>query len=92
MTSGHKHREVRVFDDAHPLVLRAVKVLQTPLYHSSDRDKVDASPYPYGPCEPAKGLDSVCWYLSPLSFLHRWTGLTIRTDEPEEKTDERGAG
>lgn len=86
MTEGHKHRTVGV-------PARLVPLLRWPMYHTTDMAKVDASPYPYGPCEPSKGLDSTCWYLSPLSFLHRWTGLTIRTPDAQTgDTDEHGSG
>lgn len=72
MTEGHKHRTVQIYEGT-----LAYRFLRWPMYHCSDREKVDESPYPYGPCDPKAGRDSVCWYLSPLSFLHRWTGLTL---------------
>lgn len=70
MTQGHKHRMVKV----KPGGLIHV-VLTRPLVHSRDLPRVDRSPYPHGPCEDHPG----CYYLSALSVLHRWTGLTLVT-------------
>lgn len=81
MTDGHKHRLLRVksFDTLF------VRVLRTPVWHrpalTNDAwRRIERSPYPYGPCaEHSKGLglDATCWVLTPLSILHRWTGLTL---------------
>jgi hypothetical protein len=92
MTEGHKHRELRVRKGG--LIQRA---LTRPLYHTRTTDydasrakfdRIDRSPYPYGPCQnPDHSTASVhCWYLSALSILHRWTGLTLRfpDDTPED--------
>lgn len=75
MTSGHKHRIVSVKRDG--LVHR---VLKCQVFVTSDLDRVDRSPYPYGPVadEGATGENSEEWYLSLLGILHRWTGLTLR--------------
>jgi hypothetical protein len=76
MTEGHKHREVRATRGSLP-----VRLLTRPLWHSRNLPRVDASPYPYGPCPGVTG----CYYLSALSILHRWTGLALRfRDDPEE--------
>lgn len=76
MTPGHKHREVRVRRDGlrHGFLTR-------PRWHSTDGVKVDRSPYPYGPCTDPIHEERECWYLSILSVLHRWTGLTLRLDD-----------
>ena len=81
MTAGHKHRVVRVKPDG--WVLRA---LTKPLYWVCDPDelpRVDASRYPYGEKKRFLGGKAyTCWYLSALSILHRWTGLTLEVPEP----------
>lgn len=92
MTDGHKHRIVTVtsWDRWY------VRALRAPLWHCSDLPRVDASPYPYGPCPKREGACSghrECWTLSTLGILHRWTGLTLYLPEkPEEAVpDERAA-
>lgn len=71
MTDGHKHRLLRVKRGG-----RLYRVLRHPLWHCRDLDRVNRSPYPYGPC--ALSTEPVtCWTLSPLGILHRWTGLTL---------------
>lgn len=78
MTDGHKHREVRINPNTH--VGGAVRAfLCKPRYHTTDVPKVDASPYPYGMCRDHWSDNGVitCYYLSILSVLHRWTGLTL---------------
>lgn len=82
MTEGHKHRLVRVTP-------RVMRLMRKPLIHCRDLDRVDASPYPYGPCNLSFGKNPTCWTLSLLSILHRWTGLTLYVGPPEEKPDER---
>ncbi len=55
------------------------KILTLPVYWTDDMDKADKSPYPYGPgCDQPRGYG---WYLSTLSILHRWTGLTLETKD-----------
>lgn len=75
MTEGHKHRMVHVYDDS-----RLLRLLRKPLIHNTSLRKVDASPYPYGPCYhhgySVTGRND-CYYLSGLSLLHRWFGLTF---------------
>ena len=68
MTTGHKHRHLKVKKGG--LIFR---VLRKPLWYTRDVDRVDASPYPYGLSE-SRG-----YYLSLLGVLHRWTGLTLDT-------------
>jgi len=77
MTEGHKHRTVTL--RVNTRLGGAVRaVLLKPRFHSTDLARVEASPYPYGLCREHLG----CYYLSLLSILHRWTGLTLK-----EKTD-----
>jgi hypothetical protein len=63
-----------------------VRALRVPLRHRFCRTDdatwvaVSRSPYPYGPCPehtsaPHQRLH--CFVLTPLSVLHRWTGLTL---------------
>jgi len=83
MTEGHKHRLVTVRKDG--LVYR---VLRWPLLHTRNLDRADRSPYPYGPCPKRESAclgHNECWTLSTLSILHRWTGLTLSYEEPEEE-------
>ena len=81
MTTGHKHRIVTVRSGRVGRLVR--RALSTPLVHRTDLEQVDASPYPYGPCANEyhnnRGRD--CYYLSLLSVLHRWTGLTLYYSE-----------
>lgn len=94
MTEGHTHHTVTVRKGG--LLYRA---LTRPLLHtrttdhdetSRKLDRIDRSPYPYGPCpNPDHSTASVhCWYLSALSILHRWTGLTLYYETPDEGTTE----
>lgn len=100
MTAGHKHRMLHVH--RHWLLTR---LLSHPLVFSDDLERVDASPYPWGPIA-GPGEDAPLmpggvpapkhlrwhtdppghWYLSALSVLHRWTGLTLVI--PDDETDE----
>ena len=108
MTAGHKHRELKLRRDS--LLNR---ILTHPLVFSDDLDRVDRSPYPWGPIagpsdpvplmpdgQPAPkhltwhSTPPGSWYMSALSILHRWTGLTIRipddeVDQPETERIER---
>lgn len=68
MTEGHRHRFVKVKKEG-----LLARVLSTPIYYSTDYDRVDRSPYPWGLPSP----ESRRYYLSPLSIAHRWTGLTL---------------
>lgn len=90
MTEGHKHREVKVrsFDT------RLVRLLRRPVLHvlvifpsgnenHEAMERVDASPYPYGPCPRTDPKHPTCWVLTPLGILHRWTGLTLRTPDDQ---------
>jgi hypothetical protein len=62
------------------------RALRHPLYWVADPDelpRIERSPYPYG--EKTRyfaGKPYTCWYLSALSVLHRWTGLTLEVHEP----------
>lgn len=78
MTTGHKHRHLRVRSWDTPLV----RVLRRPLWHRSDTNRVDASPYPYGVCPQTDQGAPTCYTLSLLGILHRWTGLTLEVREP----------
>jgi hypothetical protein len=77
MTEGHKHRTVRVRKGG--LIHR---LLCKPLYWTDDRAKVDASPYPYGVYQYVSTDREVYW-LSALSILHRWTGLTLEVKKED---------
>lgn len=72
MTAGHKHRHVKIRQGS-----RLHAFLTKPRYYSVDMAQIMASPYPYGPVYPERGYGCPVWYLSILSVLHRWTGLTI---------------
>lgn len=81
MTTGHKHRTIKVRSR---LGLRLVAVLKYPLFITTNLDRVDRSSYPYGPMKPSTTLSGRPvaprpeeWYLSALGILHRWTGLTF---------------
>lgn len=75
MTPGHKHRTVKVRRDG--LVQR---VLQRPLITTTNLPRVEASPYPYGILLDGQIQPDPreVYYLSALSILHRWTGLTLK--------------
>jgi hypothetical protein len=85
MTEGHKHREVRATRGSLP-----VRLLTRPLWWTTNTARADASPYPYGVVTTAGGFarpdgPTERYYLSALSILHRWTGLTLRfPDDPPE--------
>lgn len=82
MTNGHKHREVKV---RYPFRWY-VRLLQKPLVVSRNLPMVDKSPYPWGPMPADEHVElPPAYYLSTLSILHRWTGLTLRFDPPKEK-------
>lgn len=51
-------------------------LLRKPVHWSGDLKKVETSPYPYGPLI-VNGKETGWWYMSTLSVLHRWTGLTL---------------
>lgn len=77
----HRHRLVLVKNRS----AWWVRALRYGIWHSmwfggSDFDKIDASPYPYGPCP----LHEQCYYLSGVSILHRWTGFTLFFPEREK--------
>lgn len=71
MTAGHKHRQITVENS------RLRKFLTEPRWWTEDVDRVDRSPYPYGVVPSPYGADWDLYYLSILSVLHRWAGLTI---------------
>lgn len=85
MTAGHKHRTVKVFPGAHPITGTVVRLLRTPLYHTSDIERVDRSRFVWGPCQPDKGQESACWYLSTLGILHALTGLTLEVHGDDDR-------
>lgn len=83
MTDGHKHRIVRI-NPSTRTGGALYAFLRKPRFHTTDLARVDASPYPYGPCRehPLNWKDAPveapeCYTLSVLSVLHRWTGLTL---------------
>lgn len=83
MTTGHKHRMVTV---PSPDVWYA-RLLRMPLLHTRNLDRVEKSPYPYGPCPKRDGAcfgHHDCWTLSTLAILHRWTGLTLHWENRED--------
>lgn len=73
MTTGHRHRTVKIRNQG------LLRFLRTSLYQTTDRAKVDRSPYPYGVMVDLSADNPLgeIYYLSVLSVLHRWTGLTI---------------
>ena len=71
MTAGHKHRLLALRSP------RLHRLLTEPRWRTEDADRVDRSPYPYGVMPSPYGGDKGWYYLSILSVLHRWTGLTI---------------
>lgn len=78
MTEGHKHRQVTVKRGG-----LIDGLLRRPVWWSSNIEKVDRSPYPYGPDPAWEGppMDAPRFYLSALSVLHRWTGLTLWVED-----------
>lgn len=84
MTTCHKHRIVKVPSWS----AWYVRALRWGILHTRNLLRVEASPYPYGPCPkrggPCKGHED-CWTLSALSILHRWTGLTLYHEKPDEE-------
>lgn len=85
MTEGHKHRHIHV-PFPFPFYVRS---LRWGILHTRNLERVEKSPYPYGPCSKREGPCAghrECWTLSALGILHRWTGLTIEFDpSPEEE-------
>lgn len=86
MTDGHKHRTLRVRKDGIRYGVltkprRHITVVPgTPAYWALEK-----SPYPYGPCGAHRWTpDRQCYYLSLLSILHRWTGLTLYFEDETE--------
>lgn len=72
MTTGHKHRTVKVKQGS--LLHR---VLTVEILHTSDLAWVDRSRFVFGPCDASRGVH-LCWVLRPLGVLHGLTGLTLR--------------
>lgn len=71
MTTGHKHWKVRVKRGGW-----IHRLLTQPISYETDADFAEASPYPYGVLDLGMKF-GVIFYLSPMSYLHRWTGLTL---------------
>lgn len=85
MTDGHKHHFVVVPSKSTPLARLADWARRPlPLMHFTNLARVDASPYPYRPCDEHER----CWCLTPLGIAHRWTGLTL-IFEPSEPDAQR---
>lgn len=88
-TPRHKHRMVRIPENKFGLAV--IRLLRKQIYRTTDLVKVEASPYPYGvvlnfKAEVAPGeLAQEVYYMSLLSVLHRWTGLTLDMREWTEK-------
>jgi hypothetical protein len=88
MTEGHTHRTVTVTKGG--LLYR---LLTRPLWTTTNLRRVDPSPYPYGvlperPSTRPMPPQPTRYYLSALSILHRWTGLTLYYETPDEGTAE----
>lgn len=75
MTEGHTHWVITVPQWVSTLLRKSI-------WWSSNINQVDKSPYPYSPCLDHE--DCQQWYLSTLSILHRWTGLTLDIKENDE--------
>lgn len=79
MTTGHKHREVRVKRDGWPY-----RVLRKPLLVLSDKHTayVDRSRLVFGVRTSTRDHHEE-YTLSLLGVLHALTGLTLRYEDPE---------
>ena len=75
MTTGHRHRTIRVKQQS---VIR--RLLTKPLLHTYSDARAERSRYVWGPCYQhgyrADGT-TYCWTLSALGVLHALTGLTL---------------
>lgn len=85
MTSGHQHHYV-IVNENNPAARWIVKALRKPRLVTWDTERVEASPYPYGP--GAHGS----YYLSLLRVLHRWTGLSLYFPDEEDLDDQERHG
>lgn len=95
MITGHKHWIVTVpsWDTWYVHALRYPLLHFTATPGTPRYEQIDASPYPYGPCPNRDGAclgHRECWTLSTLAILHRWTGLTLYRQTPEEGTPDDG--
>jgi hypothetical protein len=72
MTTGHKHRIVKVKRGG-----LTYRVLRKRLWHTLNGPYVTRSMFVFGPCPEHKH----CWALSLLGILHTFTGLTVDTYE-----------
>lgn len=80
MTSGHKHRLLKVKRGG-----RLRRWLTKPtLLVSRNEEWVDRSRLVFGPVEGEEGA----WRISPLGLLHGLTGLTLNVIDPEETSDD----
>lgn len=84
MTQGHQHW-LLVVDSRRKAVL--ARALRKRVFRTWDEEGVDQSPYPYGYDETDGS-----YYLSLLSILHRWTGLTLYWPDGIEGMDEYREG
>ena len=75
MTTGHKHRTVKVRRAS--LVYRALTI---EILHTSDLAWVDRSRMVFGPCALTRGVHT-CYVLRPLGILHGLTGLTLEVHD-----------
>lgn len=88
MTTGHRHRVVRL-----PAGSRRLRALQRPLVATTDAGRAERSRWVWGritgddPTYPRRlrtgsPLRPDAFVLTPLSILHTLTGLTIETEAP----------
>lgn len=82
MTTGHKHRVLTLHVESRTH-MALHRVLRKPRFWTTDIDRVDRSPYPYGRGGISADENTDRFYLSLLSILHRWTGLTLIVLEEE---------
>lgn len=78
MTTGHKHRFIAAKRGGW-----IERILRTPLYVTTNLDKVERSRFVYVETQLALGHEhDHCWYLSLLGVLHPLTGLSLVIDQP----------
>lgn len=70
MSSGHRHRTIRLHRDS-----RLLRVLLVTVYTTSDRDKAHRSPFMY-----RMGM-GMRYRMTLLGVLHRYLGVTVDVKE-----------